>query len=154
MSKKKLPLKIKRPKNWLGYDLGCGNNLGGGDKSFIGVDIIKKGTQATIEWDLFHNFPWGFAKDNSVDEIFSSHMLEHLPHGDGYHDPFYQFFDEIYRILKPGGIARFVCPYYSSVRAIQDPTHMRSIGEPTFFYLSKKWRELNKLTHYPITCDF
>lgn len=149
---KKSP-KIKRPKNWVGYDLACGNNKGGGQPGFIGVDITKKGTQADIEWDLM-KFPWEFAKDDSVDEVFCSHFLEHVKHGDGYNDPFYQFFDELYRILKPGGIARFVCPYYSSVRAIQDPTHMRSIGEPTFFYLSKKWRELNKLTHYPITCDF
>ena len=131
-------------------DLACGNNK---QKGFVGVDITKKGTQADIEADLL-KFPWTFAKDNSVDEVFSSHFLEHIPHGNGYHDPFFQFFDELYRILKPGGIARFVVPYFTSVRAIQDPTHMRSIGEPTFFYLSKKWRKINKLEHYPINCDF
>ena len=134
----------------LKFDLACGNNK---QKGFIGVDITKIGTQADIEFNLL-TFPWTFTKDNSVDEVFSSHFLEHIPHGDGYHDPFFDFFNELYRILKPGGIAKFICPYYSSVRAIQDPTHMRSIGEPTFFYTSKKWRKINKLEHYPITCDF
>lgn len=130
-------------------DLACGNNLQAG---FTGVDITKKGTQADIECNLLV-FPWPF-KDNSIKEVFSSHFLEHIPHGDGYHDPFFDFFNELYRIMKPGATARFVTPYYSSVRAIQDPTHMRSIGEPTYFYLSKKWRKLNKLEHYPINCDF
>ena len=31
---------------------------------------------------------------------------------------------------------------------------MRSIGEPTFFYLTKAWRKMNKLEHYPIKCNF
>ena len=100
------------------------------------------------------SFPWTFAQDNSVDEIFCSHFLEHIKHGDGYHDPLFQFMDEVHRILKPGGIARFVCPYYTSVRAFQDPTHLRFISEPMFHYFTKKWRELNKLTHYPVKCDF
>ena len=133
----------------LKLDLACGNNK---QKGFVGVDVTKKGTQADIEHNLL-TFPWPF-KDGSVSEVFCSHFLEHIPHGDGYHDPFFSFFDELSRILKTGGTATFVCPYYTSVRAIQDPTHMRSIGEPTFAYLSKRWRKINKLEHYPIWCDF
>ena len=136
-------------------DLGCGNNLGGGQKGFTGVDIVgKPETQADIVHNLFEDFPWTFAKDNSVDEVFASHVLEHIPHGNGSQDPMFQFMDEIYRILKPGGIARFVCPYYTSVRAFQDPTHLRMITEPTFMYFQKEWRKLNKLEHYPVKCDF
>ena len=144
MSQKKSP--YKDPKK---LDLACGNNLQPG---FTGVDVTKKGTQADIEMNIL-SFPWPW-KSDSIKEVFNSHFLEHIPHGDGYHDPFFDFFNELYRVLKPGGTARFICPYYSSVRAIQDPTHQRSIGEPTFFYLSKKWRKLNKLEHYPIVCDF
>lgn len=132
-------------------DLACGNNL---QKGFTGVDIVAKPqSQADIVWDLM-KFPWEFAKDNSIDEIFASHYLEHIPHGNGYNDPLFQFMDEIYRILKPGGLARFVCPYYTSVRAFQDPTHLRFISEPMFSYFTKVWREANKLTHYPVKCDF
>lgn len=132
------------------YDLACGSNK---QKGAIGVDITKKGTQADIEWDLM-NFPWDFAEDNSVDEIFCSHFLEHIPHGDGYHDPMFNFMDEVYRILKPGGTVKFLCPYYTSVRAFQDPTHMRHISEPMFNYFTQAWRKMNKLEHYPVRCDF
>lgn len=136
--------------NKIRYDLACGNNK---QKGFLGVDITKEGTQADIVCNLLV-FPWKFAEDNSVDEVFSSHFLEHIPHGDGFHDPFWDFFNELWRILKPKGIARFVCPYYASVRAVQDPTHIRSISEPTFLYFSKEWRKINKLEHYPIQTDF
>ena len=147
-------------KNLLKYDLACGNNLGGGQKGFIGVDIVgKPHTQADIVWDLM-KFPWEFAKDNSVDEVFASHFIEHIPHQTleinrpGFDDPMFHFMDEIYRILKPGGLARFVAPYYTSVRAFQDPTHLRFISEPMFGYFTKAWRKLNKLEHYPVKCDF
>ena len=130
-------------------DLACGNNLQPG---FTGVDITKKGTQADIEWDLM-KFPWPF-KDSSIKQIFASHYVEHIPHGNGYDDPFYQFMDECYRILKKDGTATFVTPYYTSQRAFQDPSHMRFIGEASYLYVNKKWREMNKLTHYPIKADF
>lgn len=130
-------------------DLACGNNK---QKDFIGVDQTKKGTQADVECNLM-TFPWPWG-NNSVDEVFASHYLEHIPHGDGFNDPFFKFFDEVYRILKKGGIARFVFPYYTSVRAFQDPTHLRFLGEPTFLYLTKPWRKINKLEFYPVKCNF
>lgn len=140
------------PKTKYKLDLACGNNL---QKGFVGIDIVgKPDSQAEIVWDLM-KFPWEFAEDNSVDEVFASHYLEHIPHGNGYNDPFWNFFDELYRILKPGGTAKFITPYYASVRAFQDPTHLRFITEPTYNYLNKKWRcELNALSHYPVKCDF
>ena len=132
-------------------DLASGNNK---QKGYIGVDIVgPPETDADIVHDLL-TFPWPF-EDTSVDEVFASHWLEHIPHGNGYNDPMFQVMDEIYRILKPGGLARFVCPYYTSVRAFQDPTHQRFISEPMFNYFNKKWREeLNQLKHYPVKCDF
>lgn len=133
------------------FDLACGNNR---QKGFKGVDITKEGTQADIEWDLLR-FPWEFAKNNSVDQIFCSHFIEHLPHGtDGFNDPMFQFMDEIWRILKPGGTATFVAPYYTSVRAFQDPGHQRFINEQMFLYFTKDWRKMNKLEFYPVKCDF
>lgn len=134
----------------LKIDLACGNNL---QKGFIGVDITKKDTQAKIEWDLL-KFPWEFAKDNSVDYLWCSHFLEHIPHGNGYQDPLWQFMDEAYRILKVGGMMQILCPYYTSVRAFQDPTHLRFISEPMFLYFNQAWRKLNKLEHYPVRCNF
>lgn len=141
--------------------LACGDNK---PKGFLGVDITRtKSTDYVV--DLM-KFPWKQFKDNSVDEIECSHFVEHIPHGDGYHDPFFKFFDEIHRILKPAkfdpenpnipirGFANIVCPYYSSMRAWQDPTHQRAISEASFLYLNKQWRKDNNLDHYPVKCNF
>lgn len=145
----------------LRLSLACGDNK---PEGFKGVDIAKTKSADYVQNLLV--FPWDQFKDNSVDEIECSHFVEHIPHGDGYHDPFFQFFDEIYRILKPAefdpsnpniptkGFARITCPYYSSMRAWQDPTHQRAISEASFLYLNKQWRIDNKLDHYPVECDF
>lgn len=56
----------------LKLDLGCGQNP---KEGFEGVDLY--GDKATHRHDLF-KFPWAFA-DESVDEIYTSHFLEHVP---------------------------------------------------------------------------
>ncbi len=151
-SKKDTPLKLS---------LACGGNK---PEGFKGVDIVKTDSTDYVQ-DLFI-FPWSQFADNSVDEIECSNFVEHIPHGDSRNDPFFQFFDEIFRILKPAefdpnnpnipikGFATIICPYYSSMRAWQDPTHSRAISEASFLYLNKKWRDDNKLDHYPVGCDF
>ncbi|MEO5950697.1 MAG: hypothetical protein ABIQ04_04580 [Candidatus Saccharimonadales bacterium] len=142
-------------------------SLGSGEhkpEGFKGVDLIKTNGVDYVQ-DLL-KFPWTQFADNSVDEIECSNFVEHIPHGDSFNDPFFQFFDEIYRILKPAefdpsnpnipikGFARIVCPYYSSMRAWQDPTHQRAISEASFLYVNKQWRIDNQLGHYPVSCDF
>jgi hypothetical protein len=145
----------------LKLSLGCGDNV---PEGFKGVDIVKTKSADYVQ-DLM-KFPWTQFADNSVDEIECSNFVEHIPHGDSRNDPFFQFFDEIHRILKPAefdpgnpniatkGFARIVCPYYSSMRAWQDSTHQRAISEASFLYLNKQWRISNKLDHYPVSCDF
>ncbi len=150
----------KQPKS-IKLSIACGDNK---PEGFLGVDIAE-----TKSSDFVVNlleFPWKEFADNSVDEIECSHFVEHIPHGDGFHDPFFQFFDEIHRILKPAefdpenpniptkGFASIICPYYSSMRSWQDPTHQRAISEASFLYLNKQWRIDNKLDHYPVDCDF
>jgi hypothetical protein len=145
----------------LKLSLACGDNK---PEGFKGVDIVKTASVDYVQ-DLM-KFPWSQFKDNSVDEIEISHYIEHIPHGDGFNDPFFNFFDEVYRILKPAefdpanpniplkGFATIVSPYYSSMRAWQDPTHNRAISEASFLYLNKQWRQDNLLEHYPVSCDF
>lgn len=129
-------------------DIACGNNK---QKGFEGIDISSD-SQADKVHDLMQ-FPWPI-EDNQVEEAFASHYLEHIPHGNGYNDPFFSFFNELYRIMKKGGKATFITPYYMSGRAFQDPTHNRYITEATYLYLDPKWRKANKLEHYPITAKF
>lgn len=52
--------------------------------------------------------PWD---SDSLELLYTSHLIEHLPSGaaDG-------LFQEIYRVLKPGGVARFVCPDLAKLR--------------------------------------
>lgn len=145
----------------LKLSLACGDNK---PEGFKGVDIVKTASADYVQ-DLL-KFPWTQFADNSIDEIECSNFVEHIPHGDSRNDPFFQFFDEIYRILKPAefssdnpniptkGFAHIVCPYYSSIRSWQDPTHQRAISEASFLYLNKQWRKDNKLDHYPVSCDF
>ena len=93
--KKKSSAKSKNDEP-LKLSLACGDRKPDG---FKGVDIAK--TAATDYVQNLLEFPWKQFADNSVDEIEISHFIEHIPHGDGFHDPFFQFFDEVYRILKP-----------------------------------------------------
>lgn len=136
-------------KKLIKLDIACGQNKREG---FVGVDIA-----ACPGVDFVHDlnvYPWPF-EANSVEEAFCSHYIEHIPMeyicGK---DALFCFFDEVHRILVPGGKIQIVAPYYSSMRAWQDPTHRRAITDATFFYLSKSWREANKLDHYSVTCDF
>ena len=128
--------------------------------------IIRKFKDVDIVHDL-NKYPWPI-KSNSVDEAYISHYVEHIPMG--YMQPngevtiipkslkakelFFCFYDELCRILKKGAKCTVIGPYYSSIRCWQDPTHRRTIGDTTFLYLNKKWREDNKLDHYNCTCDF
>lgn len=148
-------------------DFACGQTPRPG---FQGVDLYAP--EAT-KVDLF-KFPYPWA-DSSVDEIYCSHFIEHLPARDVEtrdlrvrdtekgHPPYedfldkdflFCFFDECHRILKPGGVITVIVPALKSVRAFQDPTHRRFITQETFLYLSKDWRKRNKLDHYRVQCDF
>ncbi len=123
-------------------DVACGQNK---QKGFKGVDAAPL-PGIDFVWDL-EKFPWQPFKDNSIEEIYCSHYLEHTP-------DLMKFMDEIWRICEDGAKVSFVCPYYSSIRAWQDPTHKRAISEATFLYFDKDWRTANKLDHYPIKSSF
>ena len=114
---------------------------------FTGVDFVK-----CDGVDIVHDltkFPYPL-EDESVDEVFSAHFIEHL---DGFERR--KFMEEIWRILTPYGKVKFVHPYYKSVRAIQDYSHkFPPIAENSYFYWNRKWITDNKLEHYNIKCDF
>jgi predicted SAM-dependent methyltransferase len=133
----------------LKLDLACGDNK---KEGFVGVDIAK-----TASTDIVHNlleYPWPFA-DNSVDALHCSHYIEHIPMIEiNGKDALFAFFDECYRILKPGAALEIWCPCARSNRAFQDPTHRRFIVGETFLYANKEWRDANKLGHYNVQCDF
>lgn len=125
----------------LKLDLACGINK---KEGFTGVDICP-GEGVDVVHDL-ESFPWPF-EDNSVDEVSMMNYIEHVKDLMG-------FMNELHRVMKSGAKCEVTAPYWSSIRAWQDPTHIRPINEATFLYYNKDWREREKLTQYPITADF
>jgi SAM-dependent methyltransferase len=77
--------------------LGCGSKKLEG---YVNVDVV--GTPDKV-CDL-SAFPWPF-EDDSADEIFSEHFLEHVI-------DFEKTILEIHRILKPNGVLHFRVPHF------------------------------------------
>lgn len=122
-------------------DIACGRDKKPG---FTGIDIAP-GEGVDIVHDL-NVYPWPIA-DSTVSEAHISHYVEHTP-------DLMKFMNELWRVCEAGAKVTIVCPYYTSIRAWQDPTHTRAISEATWLYFNKTWREENRLGQYPITCDF
>lgn len=126
----------------LKLDLGAGESK---KEGFLSVDLYAK---ADFKVDLM-KVPWPW-RDESVEEVFSSHFFEHVPGPQRI-----PFMDELWRILVIGGKATIITPYFSSRRAVQDPTHAwPPLCEQSYLYFNKGWREQNKLQHYLGTADF
>lgn len=163
---------VVTPSREVKLDLACGQAPREG---FEGVDLFAETAKHKVDLLKFP-LPWA---DNSVDEINCSHFIEHihareveerdlaavihetLPQNENHwkksfvgQDMLFAFFDELYRILKPGGTVMIVCPSVRNERAFWDPTHRRFISQVTFCYLSKTWRVAQKLDHYRVMCDF
>lgn len=46
--------------------------------------------------------------------------------------------EEIYRVLRPGGVAQITTPHFSSANAYTDPTHRRALGLRSFDYFDER----------------
>lgn len=84
-----------------------------------GVDIIA---------DFSKNL--SFLPSNSVDHIYSRHVLEHVPDLE-------VMMREISRILKPGGKCEIIVPHFSNPYFYSDYTHNSFWGLYTICYFSK-----------------
>jgi predicted SAM-dependent methyltransferase len=79
-------------------NIGCGRRY---EKSWINIDFSSDGPDV-IQYDLNKGIP---LDDNSVDVVYSSHVLEHFSSNKGHF-----LLSECYRILKKGGIIRIAVP--------------------------------------------
>ena len=119
-------------------DLGCGNRK---HEGYIGIDFeYKEGVD--IVRDLEKGLPFD---DESIDEIFASHILEHLKELNF-------VMEECFRVLKKNGIMRIIVPHAATLEAIRDPSHVRFINEQTFHYFTQPWA--TQEANFKTKCDF
>lgn len=99
-------------------NIGCGNVI---KEGYVNLDFYNPTA------DILHNlnkFPYPFS-DNTFDEVYASHILEHL-------DDTIKVMEEIHRITKPNGRVIIKVPHYSSFTALSHLTHKRAFGLNTF----------------------
>ena len=117
-------------------NLGCGLQK---KKGYIGLDIYNYGQEYILDFEK-DDLPF---KDNSVDEIYCHHTLEHLWN-------VRHILNECWRVLKPKGIFKIYVPY-GLWSGASKPVHHQMITESWFVFLSrpktkyygyKRWRIL------------
>lgn len=106
-------------------ELGCGPKRKFSDS--ITIDMVDL---ETVDVIANINDGLGFIPDNSIDEIHSSHFLEHV-------QDLEFVMSEIYRILKPGGQKIGTVPHFLNPHFYSDYTHKAFFGLYTFYYMSK-----------------
>ena len=105
-------------------DLGCGFRKNGN----LGIDVTSEGTNADIVCRLgFEPIP---LDDEIADTVFCRDFLEHIPKAyyserdQALRYPIIDLMNEIWRILKPGGMFTSFTPCYPAVEVHRDPTHL------------------------------
>jgi len=175
----------------LRLDLGSGPRPHDG---FRGVDKVPGLTDFCVDFDSGE--PWPF-EDGSVDELRSSHCIEHLSTVDapvweiwnpspivreslffdgprsfrlseeyrmrGGHlwkrtlrrkDTVLHFFDEAFRVIRPGGKFEVRWPSHQNSMSYGDPTHRRFLSGALILYLNRQSRVLRGVEWYDVTCNW
>jgi len=117
---------LLKDKQSIRLDIACGENKTGSD--WVGIDVQK-----LPGVDIVHNleeYPWPLPKECASIAI-ASHYIEHInPASFGV----INFFNEVWRILKPDGELAVITPYAGSYGFWQDPTHTKGYNEASFYY--------------------
>lgn len=85
-------------------------------------------------WDL-REIPWRPLESNFYDEVHAYEVIEHVTGKQGDEEQFFNFFNEVYRILKPDGALFATVPAGKWTWA--DPGHGRVITFDTLAFLSQ-----------------
>lgn len=103
-------------------NIGSGPTCGEG---WVGIDLVSKSPNV-IARDLGRGIPF---EDNRFEELYADNVLEHIKQED------YIFvWNEMWRVLKPGGKLTIIVPRANSEGADQDPTHVRRFQPMSFSY--------------------
>ncbi len=105
-------------------DLGCGFRKEGN----LGIDLAVEGRDVDLLCHLgFEPIPLA---DGCVDKVLCRDFLEHLPKAvyidreRRTHYPVIDLFNEVWRVLRPGGLFESLTPIYPHPEVHQDPTHL------------------------------
>lgn len=129
-------------------DTGLRLNLGCCDRHFAGFVSVDVVPPADVIADLTQRWPW---PDSSVDEVLAYDVFEHLP--DKRHT-----MNELWRVLKPGGIARLQVPHATDGDGGHcDPTHVSYWTTSDFEYYARGIAERERFrnsAYYGVKADF
>ena len=102
-------------------NLGAGNRI---VKGAVNHDLARHRDEIDVVWNLnIRPWPWDVAQ---FDEVHALSVLEHLRLS------LAESINEIWRITKPGGIARIKLPYWDCELSHNDPTHLHFAGMGIF----------------------
>lgn len=107
----------------LRLNLGCGLYK---EEGYYGLDNNRT-VNADIVADL--NEPLSLLPDNSVAEVVSRHVLEHVQN-------FMGLMSELHRIVRSDGKLTLIVPHFSLPLGYSDPTHVRYFGLYTMCYFA------------------
>ena len=124
-------------------NLGCGNKPLAG---FVNHDVTKHRPEIDVVHDL-NELPWPF-EDESFERVAAISVLEHL------RQTLLVSMDEIWRILKPDGVAVIKLPHWKHTITWEDLTHLHMVGPGAMnqldprtkrgrdyrFYTRRKWQ--------------
>lgn len=121
-------------------------NLGGGidtKEGYKNLDILDL-PEVDIVCDITKGIP---IDDNSVSEVLAYHFFEHIADTDA-------LMNELYRVCKPGATIKIKVPYFKSIGAFKDPTHVSFFTERTFEYYDPEYAKAGLLPEYKIAVNF
>lgn len=105
-------------------------DIGGGlvtHEGFTNLDPIHG--QGVMKRRIQEGIPCG---PDSVEAARCSHLMEHVPAGHERIDAF----NEVWRVLEPGGMFEVIVPLFPGWAAVADPTHVSFWVEQSFWYFT------------------
>lgn len=125
-------------------DLGCGavpRNPYGRDELF-GIDLGAESADGRIRRANLAVEPIPF-DDDAFDSVSAYDFLEHVPRvlttadGRGTRLPFIELMNEVWRVLRPGGLFYASTPVYPAPQVFQDPTHVNVLTVESHRYFTQ-----------------